>query len=407
MQRRPLFASRSEKFQLSPIRKFFGMVRPGAINLTLGEPDFNPPRNVRHALIRALEEGYNKYTPSQGIPELRQALAVRLARFSPDITADGVLVTVGASEALFLTAATLYEPGDEVLIPDPGFTAYAPHVRYCRAEPVPYPLDGERDWRPDLEKLKGLVSPKTKAIVVNSPHNPTGGTLDEEDVKAISDLAVDHDLAIVADEVYDEIVYEGKHHSFLGRHDRVVYINSFSKTYATTGWRLGYLASTKEIVERMIGFHHAIVACPPSLTQVAAVEAILGQQESVKEMLAKFRKRRDLVVDGLNAVPGVKCTRPRGAFYVFPGFDLPLTSEQVALKLIDGGVVGVPGSAFGSKGEGHLRFSYAVSIQTLKEAVHRIHEAVQAMIDKREVRAPASGPRPPGARITDHSFSEE
>ena len=381
-QKRPLeqlFSERSRKFELSGIRKMFDLVRPGAIDMTLGEPDFNPPKNVRRALRHAVEEGHNKYGPTAGIPTLRQALAERLRRWDKTMTPEQVLVTIGASEALFLAAATFYDIDDEVLIPDPGFVVYAPHVRYCRANAKPYGLLQENSFRPDHEQLKALVTPKTKAIVVNSPSNPTGGVLTEQDVRAIVDLAVDHDLVIISDEVYDEVVYDGEHHSFLGREATTVVVNSFSKTYATTGWRLGYLVADPAIVDRIVGLHHSIVACPPSLTQHAAVEALTGEQDSVKRMHEVFRKRRDLILEPLNRMPGVHCPTPAGAFYAFPRFGYDMSSQQFAMEMVKDGVIAVPGAFFGVNGEYHLRFSYATSRERILTGMERMAGTVERL----------------------------
>jgi len=392
------YSYRSDKISLSGIRKMSEKVKGDVINLTLGEPDFNPPKHIRAAMVRATEDGFNKYTSPQGIKELREAIAIRLSKFTTDVTADNVMVTIGASEALFVTALTFYDPTDEILIPDPGFTVYPSHIALCRAKAVHYKCLEKNDFVPDLADLENLVTDKTKAIVVNSPNNPTGAVYDEKTVQGIVELAEKKNLVIISDEVYDEIIYKAKHISFLGRTDLLIYINSFSKTYATTGWRLGYLVADTKTIEKMIGLHHSIVACPPSITQKAAVDALLSSQTDVKKMCDRYRSRRDFVVAALNKTEGLKCRMPGGAFYAFPSFDYKMDSMDLGMRWLQGGVGAVPGIAFGPAGEGHIRISYATSMQNLREAIKRIRAVADEICGEeskmgKRTRAPKPMPK--------------
>ncbi|MEM4728994.1 MAG: aminotransferase class I/II-fold pyridoxal phosphate-dependent enzyme [Thermoplasmata archaeon] len=374
------FSARSGSVEESGIRKMLGMARPGAINLSIGEPNFEPPENVREALKRALDENRNNYGPSAGIPALRDAIAERLRRLWREVRRENIVVTVGATEALFAVAHILYERGDEVLVPDPGFVLYAAHAKMHGATPVPYPLKEENGYLPIDEELKELITPRTRAIVVNSPSNPTGRTLSADDVKAICDLSRDHDLAIISDEVYDELVFDGRHESFLGAGEKVIYINSFSKTYSTTGWRLGYVAADEEVAKRVERISYHLVACPPTITQYSALEALQPRtMEFVKAMVEEFRARRDLMVRGLNAIKGFRCISPEGGIYVFPAFSFNLSSHELAMRLVEGGVLTVPGSAFGKMGEGHLRICLGAKRAELEEGLRRIEAATAGL----------------------------
>jgi len=376
------YSYRSDKIALSGIRKMSEKIKPDTINLTLGEPDFNPPKHIRTAMLKATEEGHNKYTPPLGVRELRDSIAIRLSKYSPNIKGDNVLVTIGGSEALFLSALIFYDPMDEILVPDPGFTVYLSHISLCRGKPVFYRCAEKHKFVPDLADMENLITDKTKAILVNSPNNPTGAVYDEKTVDGIVELAEKHDLMIISDEVYDEIIYTDHHVSFLGRSDRVVYINSFSKTYAATGWRLGYLVADPTTIQKMVGLHHAIVACPPSITQYAAIDALLAEQTEVRSMVEKYKARRDFLIAALNKTEGFKCFMPGGAFYAFPSFDFKMDSMDLAMRLLDGGVGTVPGVAFGSCGEGYLRLSYATSMQNLREAIKRIRVVATALANE-------------------------
>ncbi len=342
-----------------------------AINLGLGEPDFQPPENVIAALKRAIDAGQNKYSPTGGLRELREAVAERLADYE-ELSWREVVITVGATEALFATFQTLIDPGDEVLLPNPGFVLFGPHARLAGARPVHYTLAEENQFNPRVEELEALVSPRTKALVLNSPNNPTGGVLGAGEIKELVGFAEDHDLWIISDEVYDVMVYDNHHETLLGRYDKLVYVNSFSKVFAMTGWRLGYLAAPLAVTETLAKVHYYIVAAPPTPTQHAVLEGLRNSGEFVKEMVEQFRRRRDFIVDQLNALPGFRCLKPRGAFYAFPSYSYPMASTDLALAILKAGVICSPGSAFGNRGEGHLRFSYANTQDNIGRAMELI-----------------------------------
>jgi len=368
-----MFASRAMHVEVSGIRKMFDLASADAINLGLGEPDFQPPRHVINAFKSAVEKGLNKYGPTGGIPELREAVAQRLARYT-DVKKEDVLITSGATEALCMTMQTLVDRGDEVLTPDPGFVLFSPHITLAGGTPVHYSCRQDRKFMPDVAELERLVSTRTKAIIVNTPSNPTGSVMDHRTIKEIVDFADDHRLIIIADEVYDAIVYDGTHQTFLGEYDKLVYVNSFSKIFATTGWRLGYLSAPPEMIKQLAKIHYYIVACPSTPAQYAVLEGLRGPQKYLEEMVAEFRVRRDLIVGLLGKVPGFKCLRPKGAFYAFPSFTQPMSSEELALDILKAGVICTPGSAFGTAGEGHLRFSYANSQDNIKRAMAIVRE---------------------------------
>jgi aspartate aminotransferase len=357
----------------------FESAAPGAINLGLGEPDFNPPPVVVEALCEAVRNGQNKYGPSAGLPTLRDAIADRYSPHDPKTTRENVLVTSGGSEALVVAALTLYDPGDEVLVPNPGFVLYPPHARLAGATPVGYSLREEKGFLPDLSELESLVRPRTRALVVNSPSNPTGGVFPERLVQQLVDFAEEHHLAIISDEVYDEILYTSRPYpSFWGRSDRVVVVNSFSKMFAMTGWRLGYLLATRGVVAEANKIHYHLMACPSTPSQIAALKGLSAKPGEVRDMVAEFRARRDLIVRLLNRIPGVRCVSPSGAFYAFPRVDWGVSSLEVAQSLLSRGVITTPGEAFGTLGEGHLRLSFANS----RENIRRGLEIMRALAEE-------------------------
>ena len=374
------FSARANSVEESGIRKMLGLAKPGAINLSIGEPNIEPPANVRAALKRAVDENRSTYGPSGGIPELREAIAARLRPKWKDVKKDNVVVTVGASEALFITAHIFYERGDEVLVPDPGFFLYAAHARIHGAKPVAYCLPEENGRRPTEEDLKSKINSKTKAIVINSPSNPTGMAFTKADIKLVSDLARDHDLLVISDEVYDELTFDKKHETFMCEADKLIYVNSFSKTYSTTGWRMGYMAAEVEVAKMVSKTSYHLLACPPTITQYAAIEALKPETDGfVKKMVDEFRGRRDLMVKGLNAIDGFKCPNPDGTIYVFPSYKFKLSSADLAMKLIENGVVTVPGFNFGELGEGHLRICLGARRADLEEALRRIAAAAKEL----------------------------
>jgi aspartate aminotransferase len=381
---RDWFSSRAKRLQISGIRKMFEMAGPDSINLGLGELDFQPSKLAMDSLAKAVRDGYNHYGPTKGIPELRQILADRLTRYRPDVEMDNVVITCGGTQGLLVSAMTLFDHGDEVLTPDPGFVIYQPHVIMCGATPLRYSLKFENNFQPNTDEIEELITPRTKAIILNSPNNPTSSILEPETIKAIRDIAIDNELVIISDEVYDEIIFEGHHHSFLNPdYDNVVYINSFSKSLAMTGWRLGYMASSKYIVNQLSKIQYYNIACPPTPLQKAVYDVMCAPTSDIPEWVDILRKRRDAMVKRVNDIPGFNCLKPKGAFYAFPTFDQKISSEDFAMELVKAGVICAPGSAFGKGGEGHLRFSFANSLDMIEKGMD-IVEKVAATIPRRK-----------------------
>lgn len=362
-------AKRVESIDLSGIRKMFDMVGEDSINLALGEPDFDTPPHIHEAVKEALEEGFTHYTGNTGIIELREAISHKLqAENHIPTTPESVIVTVGASGALYSSVNALIDEGDEVVIPDPGFVAYDACVKISGGKSVRAHLKDENDFRMIPEEVLEQVTPRTKAIIMNSPGNPTGGVLKKEDVKGLADIANDHNLILISDEIYEKIIYGKKHYSPASYSDNVITINGFSKTYAMTGFRIGYLAAPPQLTEELLKVHQYTVTCATSLSQKAALAALQGPQDSVEEMVGEFKRRRDLVVGRLRGM-GIYCREPQGAFYVFPSIEDPERLVEEALKK---DVVLVPGTSFGKYGEGHFRISYATSYEDLEEAMNRL-----------------------------------
>ncbi|MDI9437509.1 MAG: pyridoxal phosphate-dependent aminotransferase [Euryarchaeota archaeon] len=360
---------RLESIDLSGVRKMFDLVGEGTINLALGEPDFNTPSHIKDAVKRALDENFTHYTGNQGTLELREAISEKLRQDNHiETSPENVIVTVGASEALLMSTLALVDKGDEVLIPDPGFVSYQACVELAGGTTVPVELDCEDDFRLNPENVQEKISQKSKAIIMNSPANPTGGVMKKEDVKGLAEIAQDHDLVIISDEIYEKIIYGSKHYS-PGRYTKnAITINGFSKAYAMTGFRVGYLSAPSNLSEALLKVHQYSTACASSLSQAAALEALTGPQDSVGEMVAEFQRRRDLVVSRLNGM-GIECKLPQGAFYLFPQVRDP---ELFVSEAIKEGVVLVPGASFGAHGAGHFRLSYATSYPELLTAMDRL-----------------------------------
>ena len=350
------------------------------IHLEIGEPDFDTPKNVREAAKTALDEGYTHYTGATGIPELRKAIAdyagkMRGLKFDP----ENVVVTPGAKPIMFYTMMALLEPGDEVIYPNPGFPIYESMINFLGGVAVPLQLSEQRDFRINLDELEHKISSKTRLIILNSPHNPTGGVLTYDDLKEIARLAVKNDLVVLADEIYAEIVYEGQHHtilSFPGMMERTILLDGFSKTFAMTGWRMGYGIFPGEWIPHISRLIINATSCTASFTQIAGIEALRGDQSSVDKMSAEFKRRRDVFVAGLNKIKGFSCRVPKGAFYAFPNITRTgWTSKKLADALLEqAGVACLSGTAFGSHGEGYLRFSVANSLENLNKALTRIED---------------------------------
>lgn len=376
-----MVAERVHRVEISGIRRMVEGAPPDAVNLGLGEPDFDPPSVVIEALCAAARNGMNHYGPSAGLPALRDTIAERYRDRWGATDRENVIVTGGGSEALMTIAMTLYEAGEEVLVPNPGFVLYAPHARLAGATPVPYSLSAARRYHPDFDELERLVTPATRAIVVNSPANPTGAVFPRNVVDRLVAFADAHDLTIVSDEVYEEIVYDGPATSFWGRTDRVVVANSFSKTLAMTGWRLGFLLAPRALAVELNKLHYHITACPSTPGQAAVLAGLREGNGAIAAMVREFKARRSLVVGQLSRVPGVSLVPPAGAFYVFPQFRWPRTSQDAAIELLGRGVIVTPGDAFGSLGASHLRLSFATSRPALRRGLRILRDYADDVVE--------------------------
>ena len=353
------------------------------IHLEIGEPDFDTPRNVSEAAARALlDEGATHYTAANGVAALREAIVEDVRRWKGiDTAPEQVVVTPGAKPIMFYTMLALIDDGDEVIYPNPGFPIYESMARYAGGTPVPAPLREKDDFRMDVEEVASLVTPRTKLLVLNTPHNPTGSILTADDIRTLAALAVEHDLVVLADEIYGRLQYEGQPLSIAtlpGMAERTITLDGFSKTFAMTGWRLGYGVVPEWLVPHFSRLVINSVSCTNAFAQFGAVEALTGPQDDADAMRAEFLGRRELMVAGLNEIEGVRCVMPHGAFYTFPNITaFGRTSAQIADHLLyDAGICGLAGTAFGSHGEGYLRFSYANSRENLTLALERIGESL-------------------------------
>src|SRR5437868_4747561 len=355
------------------------------LHLEIGEPDFPTPKHIVEAGVRALRDGHTRYGPPPGLPALREAICERLlAERAVPASPDEVVVTPGAKPILFLAILATVGPGDEVLVPDPGFPIYESVVRFAGARVVPVPVREESAFSLDVDAAERLVTPRTRMLIFNSPANPTGGATTQRDLDRIAALAERHDLWVIADEIYARISYEEPHRSLAalpGMRERVILSDGFSKAYAMTGWRLGFGVVPKRLAEPLTRMVINSNSCTAAFVQLAGVEALRGTQEPVERMAAEYRRRRDLVVSALRAMPGVRCAVPRGAFYAFPDVrSLPITAGELASRLLEeNGVATLSGTAFGPGGDGHLRISYVSAPDVLSEAVERIHSAIAAL----------------------------
>jgi aspartate/methionine/tyrosine aminotransferase len=355
------------------------------IHLEIGEPDFDTPGEIVEAAKKALADGYTHYVPAAGIPEVREAVAQHISRSRGiEVHPDEVVVTPGAKPIMFFPMLALLEAGDEVIYPDPGFPIYESMIRFTGATPVPIPLLMERDFTFDPDDLLAKVTDRTRLVILNSPQNPTGGVLPPSDLERLATGLADRDLMVLSDEVYSEVLYEGEHVSisrFPGMKERTIILDGWSKTYAMTGWRLGFGVMPKALAEQVTKLQVNSTSCASAFTQMAGAAALRMSRGPVHAMVREFRRRRDVIVDGLNAIPGFECRRPKGAFYVFPrvtGTGIPSKVLQSRL-LEDAGVAALAGDAFGKNGEGFLRFSYANSVENLETALERIGAHVTAL----------------------------
>ena len=348
------------------------------VHMEIGEPDFPTPPNILEAGHQALLDGYTKYGPTQGDPELRQVIAehVSATRGIP-VKESQVVVTPGAKPILFYSMLALLEPGDEVLYPNPGFPIYESVIGACGAKPVALPLLEERGFSIDLDRFRDLLTDRTRLIILNSPQNPTGGTIPPEDLRAIADLVAERDLLVLSDEIYNLIAFDERPTSIAsmdGMAPKTIILDGFSKAYSMTGWRIGYGVFPQWMVDAVCLLQVNAASHTASFTQRAAIEALRGPQDSVQEMVAEFRRRRDVIVDGLNSVPGFQCGVPGGAFYAFPNIEgTGRDSSDLADSILkEAGVACLAGNSFGAYGEGYLRFSYATALDRIETALERI-----------------------------------
>jgi aminotransferase len=369
----------------SGIRKFFDLASsiPDVISLGVGEPDFVTPWRVREASIYALERGYTTYTSNWGLLELRELISKYMydatgVDYSPK---NETLVTTGVSEAIDLAIRAIVDPGDEVLVVEPSYVSYRPCVIMAGGVPVSVSTSVDNDFKVTREELEAKMTDRTTAIIMNYPNNPTGAIMPRKDLEEIADLAVERDLMIISDEVYEKMTYEGKHASiasFNGMRDNTIALNGFSKAFAMTGWRLGYACGNPDVIEAMMKVHQYTMLCAPITAQMAAIEALKNGQDDMREMISEYNRRRRVIVKGFNDL-GLKCFEPKGAFYAFPSVkSTGLTDEQFSERLLyEKHVIAVPGSVFGESGVGHLRCSYATSMEQIKEALARVADLLQ------------------------------
>lgn len=352
------------------------------IHLEIGEPDFDTPQNVIEAGVTALRGGYTHYTPAAGILPLRQAIADEVAQTRGiPVHPDQVVVVPGGKPIMFYVLLAMVEAGDEVIYPNPGFPIYESMINFAGATAVPIPLRMENDFGLDVDELASLVTDRTRLIVLNSPANPTGGVVSAEQMAQVAKIALERGIPVLADEIYSRMLYEGEFASITsvpGMPEQTIILDGFSKTYAMTGWRLGYGVMPVDLARQITKLMVNSNSCTAAFTQMAGVEALTGPQDSVDAMLSEFRRRRTLVVEGLNQIPGFRCLMPKGAFYAFPNIEgAGLSSQVLADKLLyEAGVAALAGTCFGAYGEGFIRFSYANSEENLKKALERIGDVV-------------------------------
>ena len=355
------------------------------VHLEIGQPDFDTPKFIKDAACKALADGVTGYGPSAGDPDLREAVAEHISTsrgFPVDPTE--VVIVPGAKPIIYWGITACVDEGDEVIYPNPGFPIYESMINFVGAKPVPIALRQKNDFRLDPQELISLVTPKTRMIIINSPQNPTGGVLEMEDLEAIAEVAIKNDIIVMSDEPYEAVLYEGKHHSIAalpGMKERTILLDCFSKSYAMTGWRLGYGICPKEVADSIAKLVTNCVSCTTVFVQKAGIAALKGPKDESQAMVAEFKRRRDVIVDGLNKIKGFNCLRPKGAFYVFPDITgTGLDSRTLSKKILEeAGVAVLSGTAFGEYGDGHLRLSYANSVENIQEAMGRIDKLMNSL----------------------------
>ena len=348
------------------------------VHLEIGEPDFDTPANIIDAACDALHNKFTHYGPSAGMPELRETIAQHVgATRGVSVAAEEVVIVPGGKPIIFFSILALAEDGDEIIYPNPGFPIYESMIHFVGAKPVPIRLREEMDFRLDVAELTSLINDRTKLIIINSPQNPTGGVLTKKDIEGIAHAIANRDIMVLSDEIYSRLIFEGEHHSIMsvdGMKERCILLDGFSKTYAMTGWRMGYGVMRPDLATHVARLMTNSNSCTASFTQIAGIEALCGSQVSVGDMCSEFKERRDVMVAGLNKIKGFSCRMPKGAFYVFPNVKgTGWASKKLADALLDeAGVAALSGTAFGDFGEGYLRFSVANSIENIEKALDRI-----------------------------------
>jgi len=380
-----------KKVKPSGIRKLFDLAqnRKDVISFGIGEPDFITPAHVREAAKQAIDDGYTHYTPNAGFYDLRKVLAEKLTEVNKiPVKVEQVIVTAGGTQALFSAFYILLNPGVEIIVPDPGFLVYGSQVILAGGNPVYLPIREKNAFQMDPDELKSLITSKTRAILINSPSNPTGMVIKDDVLKEIAKIAIEHNMLVISDELYEDILFDGKEHisiaSFPGMAERTISIFGFSKSYAMTGWRLAYLVCPEFLVNEIIKVQQNTAVCPNSVTQRAALYGLQHKEETeleIEKMRKAYQERRDILVAGLNEIEYFHCLVPEGAFYAFPNIiKTGMSSEELSMYLLDHcGVVTVPGDAFGQYGEGYLRFSFATSIDMIKKGIEQIKEGIKKL----------------------------
>ena len=353
------------------------------VHLEIGEPDFDSPSNIVEAGKDALDDGFTHYGPSPGFPGLRDRIAqeIRDTR-GVHVTGDNVVVTPGGKPIMFFLIMALVDRGDEVLYPNPGFPIYESMINFVGGVPVPMQLYESKEFNIDIDEIEGKITDRTKLMIINSPNNPCGSVMSKDDLECLAQLAIDNDIAVLSDEIYSGFLYEGEHHSissFPNMRERTIILDGFSKSYAMTGWRIGYGVMPLELVEPISRLVTNSVSCTAGFTQVAALAALNGSREDVYSMVAEFKKRRSIIVDGLNSIEGIRCPLPKGAFYAFPNVEeTGMSSRRFADDLLtEAGVACLPGESFGQYGDGFVRFSFANSAENIEKALDRIENFVK------------------------------